>query len=217
MKEKLVYMIDDFIENKTRRLTVDESKKNIENSLIEITDSYGRHSSNGLFISENGYFITAKHCLDDAINNIKISSKNENYELEKKCIFSEYEDLALGKAKIEGNCESKKYNLFNLSDINNMNFFVHLSKWEIEYKVKGINLKNYHNNIIIDKKSNKKFINQFLCSGALIPGDSGGAIVNLHGELMGIASCGGDGLSTGIKIESIIHLLNRYRNWVNRN
>ena len=57
-------------------LTISQAERNLNESLVEITH-YGEHSSNGLLITDNGYFLTAKHCVMSKLRGMKIKLHNE--------------------------------------------------------------------------------------------------------------------------------------------
>jgi hypothetical protein len=48
-----------------------EARKNLEYGIIEITCG-SSHAANGLLITEDGYFITPKHCLSEEMKEKKI-------------------------------------------------------------------------------------------------------------------------------------------------
>lgn len=119
-KEKLVSVLDEFIQQIYwgENLNPEESKKNIEESVLEITEN-GRHLSNGFLITNNGYFLTARHCVENP-KGLTVRHNNKFYEL-KVCAKGKQKenDLALVKIDIKEECEIKKYK-FEYNKLENM-------------------------------------------------------------------------------------------------
>lgn len=83
------------------RLTPEQARRRIEENVIEI-EMYGQHSSNGLLITENGYFLTAYHCVaEDVRSALTVRAHNDSiYPLAEVCYALPRLDLALAKAVI---------------------------------------------------------------------------------------------------------------------
>ncbi|MFH0798203.1 MAG: serine protease [Candidatus Woesearchaeota archaeon] len=92
-------------------ISVDESKYSIESNVVELV-RYGQHSSNGLLVTTNGYFLTACHCVD-GVRKLNVRHNGHEYRLEKVCAVSRENDLALAKASIDAEPEYAKYRFFN--------------------------------------------------------------------------------------------------------
>jgi len=101
-------------------LNFTKSMRNIENGMLEIVVHNGRERacSNGLLISDNGYFLTAKHCVDFPIGLIEVRNGDGSaYKIDKICAVSNKGDFALVKAKMMGRYKTKKYNFFNMNKL----------------------------------------------------------------------------------------------------
>lgn len=101
-----VYWADD--------MSAEQSKSNIESNVVELV-SYGQHSSNGLLVTTNGYFLTANHCVD-GVRKLRVRHKGNEYKLERICAVSKENDLALAKASIDAEPEHLQYRFFNTLD-----------------------------------------------------------------------------------------------------
>ena len=116
------HSLEKFIQNIywAKELTIQESTKNLEESLVEIFYKNGGHQSNGLLITENGYFLTNYHCVEShsIFNPLFIkNSKNEIYKISRIYEKNEKEDIVLVKANIPKKPITKKYKIFNLKKL----------------------------------------------------------------------------------------------------
>ena len=65
--KRLVTTLDDFLTNaKNNSLTSEQAKKNLREGIIELIKNE-QHSSNGLLITDDGYFLTARHCVEGSL------------------------------------------------------------------------------------------------------------------------------------------------------
>ena len=166
-------------------LTISQAERNLNESLVEIT-YYGEHSSNGLLITENGYFLTAKHCVTGKLRGMKIKLHNERvYSIERVCAISNKDDIALAKARIDGENRSKNYKFYNSEN---------LKKMPITLMTRREGELNNKYGFIEEKTSviSKGLDNiEYLCQNAISsvieskPGDSGGIIVSTDRRLLG--------------------------------
>src|SRR3989338_4350191 len=71
-QQQSLLALEQFIQNyyHSDSLTNQQAYTKLQNGVVEIT-LFGQHSSNGLLITENGYILTAKHCVQNLITNQK--------------------------------------------------------------------------------------------------------------------------------------------------
>ena len=83
--KQLVATLDDFLTNaKNNSLTANEARKNLEEGVIELV-KYGKHSSNGLLITDDGYFLTARHCVEGSLSQQIVLYDGMKCKVEKIC------------------------------------------------------------------------------------------------------------------------------------
>ncbi len=91
-------------------LTQEQTQKNLESGIVELIWPNGKHCSNGLLITENGYFVTCEHCLNGNSEEQKIRNHKGNiYEIERVLVTSRKNDLALVKAAIPEEAVPRSY------------------------------------------------------------------------------------------------------------
>lgn len=96
--------LEQFLSSETKSGKLEES---ISKGLVELR--YNRHhSSNGLLITTDGYFLTAKHCIRDLPETIRLHNGSE-YAITKVCAIGKKEDIALAKADIPDECHPFSY------------------------------------------------------------------------------------------------------------
>lgn len=101
-------------------LTPAQSRQSLEESVVELTDPWGGHSSNGILITNSGYFLTALHCITGLPLDSYVRIANVLYRVEKLCAYRKSEDLALGKIAMGGS-GARSYRLHQ------ENFLPHMS------------------------------------------------------------------------------------------
>jgi tetratricopeptide (TPR) repeat protein len=116
-KEKAVSVLDEFLKQipSNEHLDANESRRNLEENLVELT-YYGHHSSNGLLFSGRGYFLTAKHCVEDIedLNRLRARLYNgETYNIKKICAVSNKSDIAIGKIDLPRRYNPKMFKIYN--------------------------------------------------------------------------------------------------------
>jgi len=193
-------------------LRPDESIKNLEESVVELT-MCGRHSSNGLMITEDGYFLTAKHCIDGDIRYLQVRLSNgRSYNISHVCVQSDKEDVALVKAEVPGRCRPKKYRIFNTNKIKSLPAAIMLRK-DGKVNTKHGFMKEYEEAFCYDtNQKNRKYPEhhfQLQLMGGK-PGDSGGVVVDTDGRLIGILSGGIETSANGIKIMKALEFIDLY-------
>jgi len=206
-------MLLKFVENLvfSQELNIEESKARIEESVIELV-RYRQHSSNGILITENGYFLTAYHCIKENFERIELRDhRSSYYPLERLVAKSEYRDIALVKARMPGLLKPKKYRIKDTDKLHPVSPICLVSR-----KGGGIERKFGY---VIQINSTGQIKNlggmpicpeHFTANIKAIPGDSGGIIVNPEGELVGIVSAGTinqDEFSAHSKILDALYLI----------
>jgi len=196
--------------NWINRLTREQSRKNIEDSLVEIIYDSGDHSSNGFLITENGYFLTAEHCIrKNALNKRIRTSNGEVYPIEKVCYSDFPHDLALVKAKIKSKPVIKNYNLYNTNKLEKIPVQI-LARWDkkIVRKYGFVELTTTSCN-----DHRKNFCSDiFSIARPIISGDSGGIIISPLSELIGFVHGSDKRVCCGIKLNNALKLIYKYIN-----
>ncbi|MEK6920848.1 MAG: hypothetical protein AABX82_03110, partial [Nanoarchaeota archaeon] len=66
-KRALIETLDAFIQNiyVADGLRREDAQRNVAESLVELT-YYGQHAGNGILITDDGYFLTAWHCIENS-------------------------------------------------------------------------------------------------------------------------------------------------------
>jgi len=222
-QKETIFLLDEFIKNIYfgEDLTQKESMRNLEEGLVEIIYNNGNHASNGLLITENGYFLTAKHCIKNNSGSLKIRLYNGNvYSIKKAYFYGRIEeDISIAKADIQTSCNVKKYKIFNtnniLSDFNKISValltrrnnkintsYGFINKWECK-KVK-----------LLD---GSYLVNQFSLNILSKQGDSGGIFISPDGRLVGILAAGdSSNFATGVKILNVLELVYYYKNKIQK-
>ncbi len=180
-----------------RTISNHQSLLNIYSSLVEIVAPHGHHS-NGLLVTNNGYFITAYHCVDDlATNPLRIRCQDgQSYPIDKVCVIEKNIDLALAKASIpeKGHASPQAFKFYCGLYPKGIEVF-HLSRWDGKcLRKKGSVTRRW-----VDVRSipREDFFRHFDHEVPIKNGDSGGVYVSNVGEVMGIASMGYEEVSGG--------------------
>ncbi len=188
-------------------LTNDQSIKNLENGLIEIVYPNGQHKGNGILVTENGYFLTAEHCLDKKLNSQYIKTFNKIYRLERICIENRDNDLVLAKVNIKNKPLIKNYKFYN-TDI--------LEKIPVQLLIKRDGIINRKYGLIerdwnLYKCSDGNYYkDNFSLNYFTSPGDSGGIIISPLSELVGLVQGANKVISSCIKINDALNLIYKY-------
>ncbi len=142
-------------------------------------------SGSGVIINEDGYIVTNNHVVQDA-DKIVVTLNNKR-EFEAKIIGTDPStDLALIKIDAKGlpivkygNSDNVKVGEWVLAVGNPFNLTSTVTAGIVSAKARNIN--------ILGKNSNETPIESFIQTDAAVnPGNSGGALVNTKGELVGI-------------------------------
>jgi S1-C subfamily serine protease len=214
-KKKLVSALDEFVQQ-FRTIGIEQLREGVENleqGLIEITHC-GQHSSNGLLVTEDGYFLTAKHCLDHGLSGLKIRThKGSTYKIERVCAVGTRTDVALAKATVPAETEPKRYRFYDETQVDKMPIAAMVRRYgHIETNYGYIN--GNCASLLADFGDGKlvPIPDHFELALMARSGDSGGIVVSPDLRLVGILSAGATKryTATCIGIGRALELVNFY-------
>ncbi len=156
------------------------------NALDQYLNPHAQSSGSGVIVSDDGYIVTNHHVIEDA-NSIEVVMNN-NQRFYAKIIGSDpTTDLALIKVKAKnlpfvryGNSDEVTPGQWVLAIGNPFDLNSTVTAGIISAKARNIGILRDKNNLQVES-----FIQT---DAAVNPGNSGGALVNLRGELIGINS-----------------------------
>ncbi len=201
-------------------LTPEQARQRAEKNLVEI-QMYGQHSSNGLLITTDGYFLTAYHCVTDDIKSTLTvrTADNRVYPFERICHALPKLDLALAKATIPVPAEPIHHAFYGDSiEQLHQSPAVALSLRNGAIVSKTGVIRQSHYTTLSDPESHEVVISpeesveldQILCR----KGDSGGPIISAHGRVIGTLFGANNEIgkesATGIQISCAIGMLYQY-------
>jgi S1-C subfamily serine protease len=167
--------------------------------------------SNGLMITENGYVITARHCIEPLMRGevkySKVISENSTHSIERVCLISQDHDFALIKMNNDGAAGSQKFKL-NPHSLYDSNMVALLTKRDGFPEVIPGNFLSSEFNGIFD--SGQLLNNQFSIEAGVLPGHSGSPVINEKGELMGLVSATAGRQVSCVKMRSILEEIVTY-------
>lgn len=174
-----------------------ESFRNLEDSLVELVWEGGSHRANGILISEHGYLLTARHCIEKSDITKARLRDGKTYFLERVCAHSKYDntskdEIALAKIEVPSLPHPKKYKINRNFDVqvNTPVCLMTLFNGRLNRRY-GIIQANTNSHLLRRRDGcMQNLSDQFITNIAGNPGDSGGIIVNPEGELLGIHSNG---------------------------
>lgn len=180
--------------NRDKKLTKEESEKNIADNLVSIVNSNGGNGS-GLLITTDGWVITAYHNIDGyefgTLKGRIINLKNESYDLDPTIIAkSPSRDIAFIKAITGREPKPIKFKIIedNLKKGDEIKLFG--LRDHRPYNQLGRVISSHRNTQIADAETGKitsTLYNTFLTDAYGVPGFSGGVITTFNGEFAGIA------------------------------
>ncbi|MCK6618695.1 MAG: trypsin-like peptidase domain-containing protein [Cyclobacteriaceae bacterium] len=143
-----------------------------------------RSSGSGVIVTDDGYIVTNNHVIEDATN-IEVVLNNNQRFYAKVVGTDPSTDLALLKVRAKnlpfiryGNSDNVRPGEWVLAIGNPFNLTSTVTAGIVSAKARNIGVLRDRNNLQIES-----FIQT---DAAVNPGNSGGALVNLHGELIGI-------------------------------
>lgn len=150
------------------------------------SQQFGQGSGSGVIISEDGYIVTNNHVIEDA-NEIQITLNNNSTYTAKIIGTDLSTDLAVLKIEASGldaiqfgNSDAINVGEWVLAVGNPFNLTSTVTAGIVSAKARNIN-------VISSKDRNIIPIESFIQTDAAVnPGNSGGALVNIRGELIGI-------------------------------
>lgn len=156
------------------------------NPLEQYFDTPSRASGSGVIISDDGYIATNNHVIEDA-NNIEVVMNNNQRFYAKLIGADPSTDLALLKIK------SRKLPFVTYGDSDNVSpgewVLAIGNPFDLNSTVTAGIISAKARNIGILRDKNNLQVEAFIQTDAAVnPGNSGGALVNLRGELIGINS-----------------------------
>lgn len=200
--------LEEFVRTNWEELPYEESIKNLKSGLVEIICE-NKHYSNGILITENGYFLTALHCLEKIPEKLKIKTEdNQVYPRIKICCKNPREDLVLAKIDINKKFLPKKYSFYNTEKFERIPILSLTRKNGKIVEKYGLTQTNWNP---AKNKNGNYYANFLSINGISEPGDSGGIIISPRGKLMGINSESDGKIHGGvIKIRSALDLIYNY-------
>lgn len=205
-------------------LSTEKAKANLEAGLLEVVVE-NQHVGSGLLITSDGFFITANHVLDYALNYKQsfVKLQDKSYRIEKICADTKEKDMVLAKAKIPGNCESMRYKFFNSNKLDNYDSMplTVMVKWDNTLiTAPGLYANALQNGFNFDDKASLKKGEsiQFIHSLAK-PGYSGSVICTPDFRLMGLVTGGLQvfELGAGIRIVKALEVVEAYKRALQQN
>ncbi|MFH1637186.1 MAG: trypsin-like serine protease [Candidatus Woesearchaeota archaeon] len=194
-------------------LNPEKSKQNISSGIVEITE-FGQHSSNGILITSDGYFLTAKHCLEGSFlwQSVMLSN-GTSYPISEVCCFNDEEDIAMAKAKIPTESKSMEYKIYQEDYSQKIAVSLITRRQGKLINKYGFCEKPWNKaRTPIGEGKFAQWSNHFTLNLDSFTGDSGGSVVSSDGRLMGLWSTGSDEVSYGSasKIEKSLELVSSF-------
>lgn len=207
--------LEDFVQNVYwgENLSAEESKKRLEEGLVEARQD-GQHRFNGLLVTDNGYFLTAKHCVNRDFSGTKIYLHNGNsYPIEKVCCWGKKEDIAIVKVDIGGNPAAKRYRIYYEEEIRDVPFALMARRDGGIIAKFGFANDAPISKVYVESKGEVWIANHFMSDIPARPGDSGGIAVSNEGRLMGLTLMGTrEGyIAFAVKITKALELITFHR------
>lgn len=205
--------LEDFVQNIYwgENLSAEESKKRLEDGVIEARQ-YEQHCFTGLLVTDNGYFLTARHCVNRDFSGTRIHLHNgTSYAIERICCWGKKEDVALVKAKMYGNCTAKRYRM-HLEEIKNVPFATMARRDGNIILNHGFANDAPVSKVYVESKGDVLVANHIVSDVPARPGDSGGIAVSNEGRLMGLTVIGTKegNLVFALKIKKALELVSFY-------
>ncbi|PIN68801.1 hypothetical protein COV93_07995 [Candidatus Woesearchaeota archaeon CG11_big_fil_rev_8_21_14_0_20_43_8] len=195
-------------------LDTDQARENLDHGLVEIIYNDGGHCANGLLVTQNGYFLTPKHCIEDdtATKLVKLHD-GKIYAIEEICEIAGDDDIALAKAPIQGKCRPAKYRLFNYDPQRGMPLALKSRENGELVTNYGFFQRAWDTGSTLErggyKSQNRE---QFEMTMLTAKGNSGSVIIGQEAELIGFLK-GTDrqhNTSTGVKLMKALELVSLY-------
>lgn len=176
-------------------LTDKQAQENLESGVVEIIYPSGKHSSNGLLVTKNGYMVTSYHCVDNLPNEELFvqTNKGTKHKLIKVVRAIPSRDIALVLIDMDGPTEAKKYRFAPKFDLAKKFPVVHLSRRNKDLKrVFGTVMSPRLVTVTTDSGHIHK--QQILVHLRSRNGDSGGVVASVGSAVYGLAASGGEAI-----------------------
>lgn len=181
-----------------------------ESGIVEqLYNRKGQHRCNGLLISENGYFLTAKHCIDGNIRKNKLKlSDGSIWPIDRVCAIGKKEDIALAKANVRSESKPIIYNPFEFNKTTSIPIGI-ITRWQGNVE-RNFGMLDYR--YVSPLQSSGHYERSVPIQAKTKPGDSGGLVLDCADhKLMGFLSTGNSGnYSTMSRYSSGIDVIRIY-------
>ena len=191
---EVILALDYFIANSciAESMTDAETKNALESSLVE-TIANDKTWTNGIKVTENGYFLTVFHTFTGPDSNLELRmSDGSSYPIKEVCAFNRSCDLALAKADVPGECKAVKYK-FLASELLDINMPVSLLARDNgnDYQKSG-QITHLANDIVMPDYSGNPccYPDNFIVDIPVVAGDSGGIAASQDYRIMGLMNAG---------------------------
>ncbi len=215
--EQCAQALEDFVQNIYwgEHLTEAQAKRNLERGLIRINTNH-ETLSHGLLVTDNGYFLTAKHCVEDFKEGYVHLDDGTSLHLEGVCATSKTDDIALCRAELYGQSRARRYRFADSKRLDN--FYgaprapiVVLTRYKEAVDLRGGWMLR-HADAPLKRPEHWNPENFFLAKTDVRQGDSGSPMVTIDGRLIGFtcAIVPGTGITIGLKLFRALDLVSWY-------
>lgn len=219
------HAMKDFIQNyhHGEMLSQSQARENVEKGLVEIVWPSGQHAGNGLLITDNGYFLTCSHCLENGLENSMIRDyTGSTYLINGWKANGRTSDIALAKANISDKPpQIMKYKFYDRLNIMAHDRTIgiplmHLSRRDGEIVRKYGSLSGeVHKTAALKYESKPSMaLNNNGLFLARIPdsvgGDSGGVIIDPMANIIGLMTGGAGDISTNVRLTKALEMIHHY-------
>lgn len=203
-------------------LTTKQAQRNLERGIVELTWDEGSHAANGLLLTENGYFVTCLHCVEEPKKMRVRGDYFERCRIEKVLVESKKHDLALAKADITGNCAALSYK-FHKEEIGERGEIIAVfGRREGEIYRRHGNLRGRLKSEAIKIESENYYLGSHINYDLVSQnGDSGGIIADLERRILGVLALGSRFSKTefdtsAVKWYKVLEMICYYRSHLER-
>ncbi|MBN2142141.1 trypsin-like peptidase domain-containing protein [Candidatus Woesearchaeota archaeon] len=190
------------------------SRHSIKKNVLELT-RWGSHHGNGLLITTNGYFLTCVHCVDPMPSWLRaVDYKGGKHKIVKICSLVMEDDLALAKIDLEGLAFGCRYRVQE-SETQSLGKSIEMyARWNKDLKLREGILKSPSSPRPVFATGSSNMIHYYFDHASarleVIGGDSGGAVLNRQGELLGLVCSGARFSSSYVESDNIMRMVKSY-------
>ena len=216
--KEVVTALTDFVNNQEscKDMSAEESKRNIEDGIVNIVlkkdlgFKIEEHKSQGLLITNDGYFLTANHCLDHNFDEGSIKTNRGKFEIWMTKRESPMYDLVLAKAHLPGECSARKYRISELKpSLDKRGISLINENGRIRDHI-GLRQSSSEPSRLKNKKILLDQMEFFLPTWEF--GHSGAPFIDYRGNLMGISSAAYANTESIAKISHAMEMITSYVN-----